>query len=317
MRVFLAGATGVVGRRVAPLLVAAGHSVTGVGRSSSKRAALGRLGVTTTDVDLFDARALRHAVSGHDVVINLATRIPSPSFRIFIPRAWRENDRLRREASANLVQAANAMDVARFVQESFAPVYPDRGTDWIDETVPLGPVPYNRTIVDAEASAARFAASGRASVVLRFAGFYGPDATQTAELVRLVRRGFAPIPGPAGSLLSSVSHDDAASAVVAALGAPAGTYNVVDDEPVTHREYVDTLAAALGVAPPGLPPPWLTPALGPLGRMLARSLRISNRKLREATDWRPKWHSVREGWPAVVAALGGGTGRAQERLHSV
>jgi 2-alkyl-3-oxoalkanoate reductase len=92
--------------------------------------------------------------------------------------------------------------------------------------------------------------------------------------------------------------------VVAALGAPAGTYNVADDEPVMRRAYVDSLAAALGVPPPRLPPPWLTALAGPVARALARSLRVSNRRLRETCGWAPRLPSVREGWPEVVAALG-------------
>ena len=93
-----------------------------------------------------------------------------------------------------------------------------------------------------------------------------------------------------------VSHDDAASAVVAALTVPAGIYNVVDDEPLRRRELVDSLAAALGVPRPKLLPGWLKYLLGSLGETLARSQRISNRKLRAASSWVPRWRNAREGW---------------------
>jgi nucleoside-diphosphate-sugar epimerase len=99
-------------------------------------------------------------------------------------------------------------------------VYPDGGDDWIDETGPIHPSRYNRTVADAEAATTRFMNSGRSGVVLRFAGFYGPDARHVTDLIEFVKRGFAPIPGAPTAFISSVSHDDAAAAVVAALGFP-------------------------------------------------------------------------------------------------
>src|SRR5215510_10234889 len=118
--------------------------------------------------------------------------------------------------------------------------------------------------------------------------------------------GWAPIPGTADSYISSASHDDAATAVVAALDTRAGIYNVVDDEPMRHREFVGSLAGVLGVPPPRLPPSWMKYLFGSLGEMMARSLRISNRKLREECGWAPKYPSMREGWRAVVPAIRGG-----------
>jgi nucleoside-diphosphate-sugar epimerase len=100
-----------------------------------------------------------------------------------------------------------------------------------------------------------------------------------------------------------VSHDDAASAVAAAVGLAPGIYNVVDNVPVTHREFFDSLAEAMGVRSPWLPPPWITPLFGSIGEMAARSLRISNKKLRDASGWVPKYPSVREGWPSAVREM--------------
>src|SRR5579859_4728780 len=120
MRIFVAGATGVIGRRAVPLLVAAGHSVTGIGRTEEKRAQLARLRASTVGVDVFDPGELRRAVAGHDVVINLATHLPS-GWRMFLPRAFEENDRVRRVGAANLVYAAIAAGARRYIQESFAP----------------------------------------------------------------------------------------------------------------------------------------------------------------------------------------------------
>lgn len=301
MRIFVTGASGVIGRRLVPILVGEGHAVTAVARSSASRALLVHLGASAMNVDLFDAPGLTAAVADHEAVINLATHIPDSSTQMFLPWAWRENDRLRRVTSGLLVDACLARRVPRLIQESFAPVYPDHGDRWIDESMPIAPVRYNRSVADAEASANRFTQTGNIGVVLRFGSFYGPDATQLRELVAWIKRGWAPLPGPAGAYLSSVSHDDAASAVAMAIALPAGIYNVVDDTPLTHRQFVDSLAAALETSPPRLPPPWLTPMFGSVGEMLARSVRISNRKLRAASVWAPRYASVRQGWNHALA----------------
>jgi len=153
LRIFVTGATGVVGRCAVPMLIAAGHEVTAVGRNPEKRRQLERAGAEPVDLDLFAPEDVRRAVAGHDAVVNLATHI-QPGTRAMVPWLWRENDRLRRTASAILSEAARAAGVRRFIQESFAPIYPDRGDRWIDETVPLQPVRFNRSVLDAECSVA-------------------------------------------------------------------------------------------------------------------------------------------------------------------
>src|SRR5262249_55470552 len=156
---------------------------------------------------------------------------------------------------------------------------------------------------DAERAAQRFSGGARTGIVLRFAAFYGPDSWFTRDLIRYVRRGFVPMPGAAESYLSSVSHDDAATAVVGALPARAGTYNVVDDEPRGGGGLVVWVGGVWGVGAQRLEPPWTKHLFGSLGEMLARSVRVSNRKLREECAWVPKYPSMREGWRAVAAAL--------------
>ncbi len=292
-----------IGRRAIPVLRRAGHTITAAAHSQPSYDRLALLGLNTVFVSLFDREALTRAFKNHDVVINLATHIPGSSLQMLLPGAWRENDRIRRDGSAAIVDACLATGVSRLIQESFAPVYPDCGDGWIDEETPLHPVRYNQTVADAEASARRFEANGGRAVILRFGGFYGSDAWQTREMVDWVKRGWGPLPGRETAYISSISHDAAAAAVVAALSLPTGAYNVVYDEPVTHREFMDTLAAALGVGRPKLPPPWLTPLFGSLGRLMARSVRISNRKLRSFSTWTPEYPSVREGWRSVVPSL--------------
>ncbi len=301
MNILVTGATGVIGRRLVPLLTRAGHDVTAVVRSPARRAALEREGAHCIELDLFDRFSASRAVEDRDAVINLATHMPRSSLQMALPWTWRDNDHLRREASRTLVDACLDSGVTRYVQESFAPVYEDNGDRWIDESWPIKPVRYNQTIADAEAAAERFTAGGGAGIVLRFGAFYGSDAVQTRDFIALVRKGWAPLPGAADAYISSVAHHDAATATAASLQLPAGTYNVVDDEPLTHRRFADSLAEALRVPHPRLPPRWFRLLLGSLGELMSRSLRISNRKLRSHSDWTPRFTSVADGWSSVEA----------------
>ena len=179
-------------------------------------------------------------------------------------------------------------------------MYAGQGDGWITEESSLQPARYNRTVIDAEQAAERFARSGGAGIVVRFGGFYGPDSTQLGVMLQSVRRGMLPLPGDPEAFVSFVSHDDAAAAVAAALSLPSGAYNVVDDEPVTRRVLGDTLATLLGVKQPRPVPKSITRLLGSIGELMSRSQRISNRKLREASDWRPRYPSIREGLRATL-----------------
>jgi nucleoside-diphosphate-sugar epimerase len=285
------------------MLVDAGHEVVALSRSPANATRLQAAGARPVSVSLFDAAALQRALRGQDAVINLATHIPSSSMRVLLPWAWSENDRIRKAGSATIANAALASGVRRFIQESFAPVYPDCGDRWIDETTPIAPVKYNRTVASAEAAAREFMRGAREAVVLRFGAFYGPDSVHIEEMISFVARGWAPLPSDPAAFISPLSHDDAAAAVLAALNAPAGVYNVVDDQPMRRRHYFGTLAEALNVAPPKILPHWMAYLMGSLGPLLARSQRISNRKLRVATTWRPIHPSVREGWPATIRQM--------------
>jgi nucleoside-diphosphate-sugar epimerase len=221
MRVLITGATGVIGSRVVPLALEAGHEVTAAARSVHGRESLRRAGATPVEVDLFGVDSLRRAMAGHDAVINLATHIPSSSTKMMMRWAWRTNDRIRREGSAAVAQAASAEGVRRMIQESFAPMYPDHGDDWIDESMPVAPAAYNKSALDAERSANEFTQRGGTGVVVRFGALYGPDAL-LAEMLGLMRRGLSPFPGDSSAFISSLAQDDAASAVVTALDVPAG-----------------------------------------------------------------------------------------------
>lgn len=302
--VFVTGATGVIGRHALPRMVARGHRVTAIGRSAEKRAWLASVGARPVELDLFDPDAVRRALAEAEtqVVVNLATHIPSSALAMMLPWAWRENSRIRREGSATLVDAALEAGVRRFVQESFAPVYEDGGREWITESWPVRPAPYGRAVLDAEHAVERFSAGGGIGVVLRFAGFYGPDPF-LRTIVRTVERGWSPLPGAPDAFWSTLAHEDAATAVVASLDVPAGIYNVCDDEPRTRQDFAEVVARAVDARMPRPMPRWMGVLGGAMGEMLSRSQRMSNRKLRRTSGWGPRWRSVREGLPAAVEAL--------------
>ncbi|MFT4048817.1 MAG: NAD(P)-dependent oxidoreductase [Solirubrobacterales bacterium] len=299
VKVFLTGGTGAIGPSAIRALVQAGNQVTASARSPEKAVLIERLGAQPATASLFDQDALRAAFDGHDAVVNLATAIPS-TLRYPFPRAWRENARIRSEGSANVVDAALAVGAQRLVQESIALGYPDRGAEWIDETVPLDLVPIMETTPIAEAQADRFTESGGSGVVLRFGLFYGPDSVQSREMLALARAHIGLVFGAGSSYFSPIHLEDAGAAVATALHAPPGVYNVVDDEPVTKRDFASAINAAVGarawVRGPGR-------LAGLPGRNMAavnRSHRVSNRAFRSATEWAPTMRSAWEGWEATA-----------------
>ncbi|MDQ1402203.1 MAG: hypothetical protein QOG03_519 [Actinomycetota bacterium] len=300
MKVFVAGATGALGLPTVERLVAAGHQVTGIARGPDKAALLRSLGATPVEVDIYDPEGMGQAMAGHNAVIHMATKIPSIA-KMAMPGAWSENDRLRREGTKIMVDAALAAGAQVFIKESITFPYEDGGDRWLDESTPDDTVPYLDSALAAEGETRRFAEDGGRGVVLRFAAFYGPDNLHSREMVTAVERGLAPAVGAAEGYVSIIHTDDAAAAVVAALEAPSGTYNVTDDEPLRRRQWGAALAAAFGLEPPRFLPAGATKLMGSKGRPISRSHRISNGKLKEATGWAPRYPSAREGWRAIAA----------------
>lgn len=297
MKVLVTGATGVLGRRVVPRLVAAGHDVTAVARNAA--GALREVGARPVALDLLDAEAVEAAVDGQEAVLDLATRIP-PMDRMAVPWAWRANDRLRRDAAA-VVSAACARHALRYVRESIGLLYADAGDAWIDERGALAPLTPTATALDAEAASRAVTAAGGVGVALRFALFYGLDSGHTRDTLAAAHRGRAALLGHPDAFLPQVHLDDAATAVVAALQAPAGVWNVGDDAPLRRREQVEVLEAIVGR--PLRPLPASLGRFGP-ARAIARSIRMANGGFREATGWAPEYTSARQGWLAVAAEAG-------------
>ena len=302
MNVFITGGTGAIGSHAVPGLVAAGHTVTALARSPEKAAKLAEQGASPITASLFDRNELTRVFTGHDAVVNLATALPATG-KFMSRRAWEANDRVRIEGSAAVVDAALAAGVQRLVQESVSMLYPDRGSEWIDEGVPVDAYPLARGNRAAEENAKRFSEAHRNGVVLRLGWFLGPGARHSEEFFALARRHICISMGRPVTYVSSIYMSDAGAAVVAALDAAAGTYNVVDDEPLTKRQYADALAAAAGTTPWLRVPGRAALLLGDRTTSLTRSLRVSNARFKAATGWAPAFRSAREGWVETARAI--------------
>jgi len=303
MRVFLTGGTGAIGPATVRALRDKGHEVRAVARSDEKAAQLRAQGAEPIAVDLFDGDAVKAAVDGCDAVLHLATHVP-PLRKMASKDAWSEHNRLRTTASAMLIDAALATGATTFVKESVTFSYPDGGDAWIDEaTPPDESIAMLRPTLEGERMADRFTAEGGRGVVLRFGSFYGPTARGVDEALRLARWRLSMVAGKPDGYVSSIHTDDVAGAAVSALDAPAGDYNVIENEPTTRREYLDAFSEAFGLQRLRPMPKWLTKLTAGSGaEAVIRSQRVSNKKLRDATGWSPRYPSVREGWPAVARA---------------
>lgn len=311
MKVFVAGASGAIGRPTVRQLVAAGHEVVGTTRRPERAEEIREAGAEAVVCDVFDAEGLREAVARArpEAVLHALTALP----RRFKPRSdyLAATNRVRTEGTRNLVAAAKAAGARRIVAESVAFFYEPEG-GWVkDETAPLFRDPPGRfaAACDALVSLERQAleADGLEGVVLRFGWLYGPgtyyDRGETIAEETLRRRN--PIVGEGAGTFSFVHVEDAAAACVAALdhGAP-GVYNVVDDEPARQREWVPVYAQALGAKPPRRVPAWLVRlAAGKDLASAAVEMRgASNAKAKRELGWQPAYPSWRQGFAASLAA---------------
>lgn len=298
MKVFVAGGTGVIGRRAVPALVAAGHDVSVIARTAQRDRLVEELGGRPVRVDLFDAEALERAVAGSDAVVNLATHIP-PLSKAALAASWQENDRIRAEGAANLAAAARANGVERYVQESITFPYTDGGDGWITEDASRPTSDFSAPVDAAEGAALAFGSEERSGVVLRFAQFYAPDASHISTYAAAFRKRVSPFVGPPDAHLSVIGMEAAGRAVVCALTVAPGVYNIADDDPPTRREAGEVIAAAIGRKPPLHVPNAVVRRIIPSTEFLARSHRISNRRFVEATGWTPD-HSGADGLAAAI-----------------
>lgn len=300
MKVFVTGATGAIGRHAVQALVESGHAVTALARTPEKAASLGAQGATPVSVSIFDKARLAEAFSGHDAIVNLATALPATSdFRKL--SAWAENIRIRTEGSATIVDAALEAGVPKLIQESVSMIYKDHGDQWIDESWTTDNFPMAQSNLAAEASANRFSSSGGTGIILRFGWFYGPGAKHSEEFLELATKWrICVMMGGAKTYVSSINVLDGGRAVTAALAVAGGIYNIVDDQPLTKREFADAIASAAGRKHYVRAPGRIADLLGDSTTSLTRSLRVSNTKFKAATDWSPRFVSAREGFLEMV-----------------
>jgi nucleoside-diphosphate-sugar epimerase len=309
MKVFVAGASGVVGRPLVRQLVQAGHEVAGMTSRSENAGAIGAAGATPTVCDALNAQAVAAAMrdAAPEVVISQLTRLP----RDYNPRKidYGPSNRARAEGGHNLIEAAKAMGVRRFVTQSVAFIYAPEGPmvkdeeaePWTDPPEPFADGA--RSTLDHERELVE--ATGIDGLVLRYGQFYGPGTYYASDgsVAEQVRRRRFPIVGGGRGTFSFIHVEDAAAATVAAVdrGAP-GIYNVVDDEPAPGRDWLPVYAEALGAKPPRRVPAWLARiAAGRFAVIMATELRgASNAKAKRELGWEPRYPSWRTGFSEAL-----------------
>jgi nucleoside-diphosphate-sugar epimerase len=309
MRVFVAGATGVVGRRLAPALVAAGHTVLGSTRSAGKADGLRAAGAEPVVMDPLDRAAVLAAVSGAkpDVVIHQLSALSGikADFKRF-DEQFAQTNVLRTKGVDYLLEAAVASGARRFLVQSFTG-WPNARTGGPVKTEqdPLDPHPAAASRASLAAIRHLESAVGGAAdiegLALRYGGFYGPGTgfERGGPLVEMVRQRKLPIVGGGTGVWSFVHIDDVVTATVAAAehGAP-GVYNIVDDEPARVSEWLPVLAEMVGAKPPRRVPAWLVrPVLGAHGvSMMTASRGSSNAKAKRELGWKLIYPSWRQGF---------------------
>jgi nucleoside-diphosphate-sugar epimerase len=308
MRIFVAGATGAVGKRLVPLLVAEGHEVVGTTRSPEKADELRAAGAEPVVADALDETAVRDAVvdAKPEVVVHQATALSSLVSPRNVDRAFEPTNRLRTEGTDHLLAAARAAGVRRFVAQSFAGwPYARVGGPVKTEDDPLDPDPpkhFRRTLAAIRhLEAAVTSAEGLEGIVLRYGGFYGPATSLAPGGVHneAIRRRRFPIVGGGTGVWSFAHIDDAARATLAAIERGAsGLYNVVDDDPAPVSEWLPAVAEAIGGPPPRRVPTWLGRIVaGDAAVAMMTSVRgASNAKAKRELSWQPRWPSWRDGF---------------------
>jgi nucleoside-diphosphate-sugar epimerase len=301
MRVFVAGATGVIGRRLLPALRTAGHEPIAMTRSPKKAAALRKQGIEAIVCDAYDADGLTRAVvdSRPDRVVHALTDLPEEINMRRFERDVQSTGHLRREGTRNLLAAALTAGVKRVIAESIAFIYAPEG-EWVkDEDAPLATatLPFAaEPIADLERQVLE--AGG---TVLRYGQLYGPGTgfAKDGAWAATLRRRRLPIVGAGSGMFSFLHVEDAASATVAALehDGPA-TYNVVDDDPAPVREWAPVYARAVGAPAPWHAPLWLGRlAAGRIAVEMMNELRgASNARIKRELGWEPSYASWREGF---------------------
>ena len=304
VRVFVAGGTGVVGRRLVPLLVAGGHQVTATTTSGAKLGLLKQLGADGVVMDGLDAGSVGEAVAAAqpDVIVHQMTglsRLHAGRPNLRKPdRFFATTNRLRSEGTDHLLAAAEATGVAHTVAQSFGAFNGIREGGWVKtEEDPLYTSAETKALEHLEDVVAR--AGG---AVLRYGGLYGPGANE--DQVRLARKRLFPLVGDGTGYFSWVHVDDAASATVLAVEQQAkGVFNIVDDEPAPVSEWLPYLAKCAGAKPPRRLPTWLARLLAGemVVGMMTEGRGFANGKAKRELGWELRYPSWRQGFKEELA----------------
>jgi nucleoside-diphosphate-sugar epimerase len=299
MRVFVAGASGAIGTRLVPQLIARGHEVIGTSRTPARAERVAALGAKPIALDLLDPRAVHSAVleTEPDAIIHQATALAGLRDFKHFDRSFAQTNRLRTEGTDNLLAAARAGGVRKFLAQSYASArYAREGGPVKTEDDPLDPAPIDamRETLAAMEYLDR-AVTGAGGIALRYGGFYGePDD----EMIEAIRKRLFPIVGDGGGVSSFVHLEDAAAATVLALDqdGPA-IYNIVDDEPAPVREWLPEVAKIVGAKPPRHFPRWLARLFAgdALVMMGTESRGASNAKAKRELGWTLRYPSWRQG----------------------
>jgi nucleoside-diphosphate-sugar epimerase len=299
----VAGSTGAVGRRLLPMLREAGQEVTGSTRNEASASLIRDLGAEPVIVDMFDPAAVMQAVADArpEVVIHQLTSIPRAMNPKHIVEAFETNNRLRREGTRNLMEAAKAAGARRFVAQSFGQAYAPAGPGLRVETDPLNVEQGDivRAIADLEQIVTQ--TEGIEGLALRYGFFYGPGSSYAADgaQAEALRKRRFPIVGKGDGMHSFIHVDDAAAAAVRAMdqGSP-GIYNVADDEPARVADWLPALAEAVGAPPPRRVPVFLAKWFG--GEygvyFMTRGQGISNEKAKRELALGLRYPSWRQGF---------------------
>jgi nucleoside-diphosphate-sugar epimerase len=297
VRVAVTGATGVIGTSAVTALVAAGHDVVALARTPEKADRVRAMGAMPVLTGLGDHDGLVDLFTGADAVCNFATSIPV-GYAGALPGAWRTNDRLRIDGVRRVVAAAREAGVRRIVQESVSFLYAEHGDDWVTEASPLDITPATEPATVAEAQVQEYRCDSRVGVVLRFGIIVGDDAMTRWQL-RAAARGRPIGMGRPEGWLHPVHTDDLGPAVVAALTAPNGVYNV-GAEPVQRGDYVQAYAHTVGRDGVGFLGPVLSKLAGGRAEPLTRSLRVSSDHFTASTGWTPQHGKFDSSWLEAV-----------------
>jgi len=315
MKVFLAGASGVVGRRLVPLLLEQGHGVIAMTRSTQKARELEALGVQAVVADGLDAKGVVGAVvnTKPEVIVHQMTSLTKVKGLRNFDREFAATNRLRMQGTDNLLAAARAAGVRRIVAQSYGNwIYERTGTALKTENDPLDPNPPRRQRESLEAirhlEDRVTGATDCDGIALRFASFYGEGTSFAPDgvIAHLVRRRMLPIIGNGAGVWEFVHIDDAVAATAAAIrGGGRGIYNIVDDDPAPAAEWISEMAAILQAKAPLRLPVWLARiVLGDVMVSMMTQIRAgSNRKAVSELGWLPRYASWRDGFRRVLLAV--------------